>query len=88
MSNLTTAQRLSAYREELCAAGFSDHEAGQLVESAAPSLIEDVEVQADLDDTTPSIGEVRIHLRPEWDEGDLRRVVEHVQGTVEKAAQR
>ncbi|MFI6510118.1 hypothetical protein ACIBCT_21140 [Streptosporangium sp. NPDC050855] len=42
MTELTTAQRLATYREELRAAGFTHQEVRQLVEQAAPSLTEDV----------------------------------------------
>jgi hypothetical protein len=49
MSTLTTAQRLAAYREELREAGFNETEVSEFVENAAPSLVEDVVVLADLD---------------------------------------
>jgi hypothetical protein len=86
MADLTTAQRLAAYRDELQAAGFSPAEAAEIVQSAAPSLVEDVDVQADLDDTGAVIGEVRVRMVPHHNEDDLRQIAEHVHATVNKAA--
>lgn len=86
MPDLTTAQRLAAYREELREAGFNDTEVNRFVATAAPSLVEDLQVQADLDNGDLSVGEVRVRLTAQWDEDDLQRVVEHVQATVSQAA--
>jgi hypothetical protein len=44
--DLTTAQRLAAYRAELIVAGFEPVEAQRLVEKVAPSLIEDLDLKA------------------------------------------
>lgn len=79
MPGLTSAQRLAAYRDELTAAGFDDDTAGRIVEQAAPKLIEDVEIQADLDDTTPgAIGEVTVRFTPSIDREELSRVIGQV----------
>lgn len=86
MADLTSAQRLAAYREELLEAGFHEGQVYDLVQIAAPR-VEDVEVQADLDDRPP-LGEVRVRLVPHLEDGDLERVAERVQSTVEEAAQR
>lgn len=86
MADLTTAQRLAAYRTELLEAGFAESEVARFLETAAPSLIEDIEVQADLDDRPP-LGEVRVRMVPHLEEGDLERVAERVQRTVEDAAE-
>lgn len=86
MADMTTAKRLAAYRDELLAEGFHASEVAQFLESAAPSLAEDIEVQADLDDRTP-LGEVRVRIVPHLNDGDLERVAERVQRTVEEAAQ-
>lgn len=85
MADMTTAKRLAAYRDELLAEGFHPAEVARFLETAAPSLAEDIEVQADLDDRPP-LGEVRVRIVPHLEEGDLERVAERVQHTVEEAA--
>lgn len=87
MADLTTAQRLAAYRTELLEAGFAESEVARFLETAAPSLIEDIEVQADLDDEGPSIGSVTVRLAPHLDEDDLRRIVERVHTATRSAAE-
>lgn len=87
MADLTTAQRLAAYRDELREAGFGDDEIAWCLNAAAPSLIEDVEVQADLDDQGPTIGTVEVRLDPHLNEDDLRRIVERIEDATEAAAQ-
>ncbi len=49
MTDLTTAQRLAAYRSELIEAGFTEAEATEFVKNAAPGLVEDVRVKDDQD---------------------------------------
>lgn len=85
MADLTSAQRLAAYRDELRDAGFGEDQVAHLVGVAAPR-IEDVEVQADLDVEPTSIGEVRVRLKPHTDTEDLRRVADQVEATVRAAA--
>lgn len=88
MSDLTTAQRLAAYRDELKAAGFNEEQVAQFVAAVARPMMDDLVVQADLDsDDAPSIGEVRVHLMPLVDNDDLTRVVERVRKDVAAAAQ-
>lgn len=83
MSDLTSAQRLAAYRDELRDAGFSEDQVAYLVGIAAPHM-EDVEVQADLED--PPLGEVRVRLKAELDKDDIARLVERVQAYVNDAS--
>ncbi|OLT13018.1 hypothetical protein BJF79_03720 [Actinomadura sp. CNU-125] len=88
MKYLTTAQRLAAYRDELQEAGFDEPTTGDLINFAAPRNLDDVEVQADLDDTAESLGEVRVRMVPRLDEDDLKRVAERVHNTVDEAGRR
>lgn len=74
MPDLTSAQRLAAYRDELVEAGFDDAQVANLVGIAAPRT-DDIEVQADLDDATPPVGEVTVRLTPSIDPDALTRVV-------------
>lgn len=85
MADLTSAQRLAAYRAELLEAGFDAGQVDDLVQIAAPR-IEDVEVQADLDDDGPSIGTVNVRMDPHLDEDELRRIVERVHTATRSAA--
>ena len=55
-SNLTTARRLAAYRDELVGAGFSEKEARKFVRRLAPSEYLDLAVQADPDGGDPAVG--------------------------------
>jgi len=79
MTDMATAQRLSEYRNELVAAGFTSEYAYELVTTVAPGLIEDLVLAADIEDQTPPIGEVRVHLRPQLDEADIERVAQEIQ---------
>lgn len=88
MADLTTAQRLAVYRDELRAAGFGEAEVAEFVRSAAPGLVEDVEVQADLDDVGTPIGSVTVRMEPNVDEAEIRRIVERIQDATQSAAQR
>lgn len=77
MPDLTTAQRLSAYRDELLAAGFAARDTWELVQSAAPALYEDLTVQADLDDTD-SHAVVNVRMVAQVDRESLDQAVEKV----------
>ena len=88
MSDLTTAQRLAAYWCELRKEGFDEDTADAFVNSAAPTSLDDVEVQDDLDDPATSIGDVRVRMVPSLNEDDLHRVAERVRNTVGEAGQR
>jgi NAD(P)-dependent dehydrogenase (short-subunit alcohol dehydrogenase family) len=79
----TTAKRLAAYRDELVAAGFTSDQANEFVATAAPGLIEDLVVAADVEDENPPIGEVRIHLRPQINDEDVARVAQEIQRRAE-----
>jgi hypothetical protein len=83
---MTTAQRLAAYRNELIAAGFNPYEALSLVESAAPGLLDDVEVQADLDARPAPIAEVTVALAAKVDEKSLEHATEEISSAVRNAA--
>ena len=85
MTDLTSAQRLAAYRSELLEAGFDEGQVDDLVRLAAPR-VEDVEVQADLDDEGPSIGSVTIRMTPHLDEEELRRILERVHDVAQSEA--
>lgn len=85
MSDLTTAQRLAAYCRELREAGFDEPTVDAFVSSAAPTNLDDVEVQSDLDDPATALGEVRVRMVPSLNEDDLKRMVEHVRNTVGEA---
>lgn len=77
MPDFTTAQRLSAYYDELIEAGFNTESAGRMVLRAAPANLVDVEIQADLDDGLPAL-EVRVNLVPHLDPEEIRRLGEEV----------
>lgn len=74
---LTTAQRLSAYYDELKAAGFNTETASELTLRAAPTNLTDVEIQADLDEGLPALS-VRVNLVPHLDPEEIRRLGEEV----------
>lgn len=82
MPELTTAQRLAAYRDELNAAGFTPAETAHLVETAAPALIEDVQVQSDIDGT-PALT-VKVRLESHVDPDSLRLAVDQVEATLQR----
>lgn len=86
MPDLSTAQRLAAYRDELVAAGFSPSEAWRLVESAAPALLDDVEIQPDIDGRPMPIAEVSVALDAKVDEESLERVAEEIRSALQNAA--
>jgi hypothetical protein len=77
MPDLTTAQRLSAYYDELKAAGFNPDIASQLTLRAAPADLVDIEIQADLDEGIPSLS-MRVNLVPHLDPEEIRRLGEEV----------
>ena len=83
----TTAKRLAAYRDELREVGFTEIEVARFLETAAPSLIEDIEVKADLEGETHTIGAVTVRLSPHIDEDDLRRIVERIHTATRSAAE-
>lgn len=71
MSDLTTAQRLAAYRDELLAAGFNAREVWEIVEAATP-LFDDVTVEPDLDADISTATEATFFDKPvrlQWPEG-------------------
>lgn len=78
MPNLTTAQRLSAYHDELLQAGFNAATAGQMTVQAAPRCADDVELQSDLDEPTPKMGPVTVYMLPKVDEESLARTAEEI----------
>lgn len=77
MPDLTTAQRLSAYFDELIEAGFNVDTASEMTLRAAPADLVDVEIQADLDDGLPDLS-VRVNLVPHLDPEDIRKMGEEV----------
>lgn len=85
VADLTSAQRLAAYRDELRTAGFGEEQVAHLVGIAAPR-VEDIEIQADLDDPGEMIGEVKVRLKAELDKDDIARLVERVQAYVNDAS--
>ena len=84
MADLTTAQRLARYRDELVEEGFNATEVARFLETAAPSLIEDIEVQTDLDGM-PAVGNVTVRLKPELDPAEIEALVNEVRAAVERA---
>lgn len=77
MPDLTTAQRLSAYYEELVAAGFTTDAASEMTLRAAPTDMVDVEIKTDLDDGLPQLS-VKVNLVPHLDPEEIRRIGEEV----------
>lgn len=77
MPDLTTAQRLAAYRDELAAAGFSADLIGPWVVAVAPASLEDVTVAHDLDEVGP-IASVRINMVPRVDPESIRKIGEEL----------
>ena len=74
---LTTAQRLSAYYDELIEAGFNTDSASQMTLRAAPTDLVDVEIQADLEDAQPH-AVVHVRMVAEVDRESLDQAVEKV----------
>lgn len=85
MAELTTAQRLAAYRDELREVGFDEEQVRDMVQSAAP-LPDDLVIQADVDNEAPVIGEMVVRFAPRIDEGEIERAVKQAQATVAKVA--
>lgn len=82
MPDLTTAQRLSAYYDELIEAGFNTDTASEMTLLAAPADLVDVEIQADLDEGLPDLS-VRVKLVPQLDPEEIHRLGEEVAWRVE-----
>lgn len=82
MTELTTAQRLSAYHNELIAETFTEEVADEFLKAIVPRHIEDLIVKADIEDENPPIGVVHIHMRPQLDEEDIARAAQEVQRRV------
>lgn len=78
MPDLTTAQRLAAYRDELAAHGFNAHEAWEIVEAATP-LFDDLTVQADLDDTSEPRIPVTVDMVAHVDRESLDRARKEIE---------
>jgi hypothetical protein len=74
----TTAKRLSAYHDELAAAGFSDDIVAAFVSAIAPHHIEDLVIEADVEAEDQPVGEVRVHLRPQINDEDVARVADEI----------
>jgi hypothetical protein len=74
----TTAKRLSAYHDELIAAGFSDDVVAEFVTAIAPHHIEDLVIETDVEAQDQPIGEVRIHMRPQVNDEDVARMAEEI----------
>ncbi|MDH2424753.1 hypothetical protein [Sphaerisporangium sp. TRM90804] len=85
MPDLTTAQRLAAYREELLSDGFSDTQAWQLVERIAPSRYEDLEVASDLEESPAKMGAVTVYMLPKVDKDSLVKVAEEIRWSLQAA---
>lgn len=88
MADLTTAQRLAAYSTELADAGLDSELVEDIVRDAACAIhAADGEptVQADLDETSPTIGCVTIELKPKVDEDELHRTTAAVRDAVTRA---
>jgi hypothetical protein len=81
MPDLTTAQRLAAYRDELAALGFNTHEAWEIVNAATP-LFDDVTVQADLDDTSEPRIPVTVDMVAHVDRESLDRAREEIESSL------
>jgi hypothetical protein len=78
MTDLTTAQRLAAYADELKTAGLDGDLIQELVRNAGLAIhARDGEptVQADIDETSPAIGRVTIELRPHIDEDAIDKTM-------------
>ena len=90
MADLTTAQRLSAYADELTDAGLDSALVEDIVRDAARAIHEndgEPTVQADLDETNPVVGSVTIELKPQLNEASLERTVAAVHDTITQAQQ-
>ncbi|MGW5737004.1 MULTISPECIES: hypothetical protein [Streptomyces] len=83
MADLTTAQRLAAYREELTNAGFPTELKDDLVRDAAQHLHREDDgptVTADLkDDETPCAGVTHVRLVPHLDREAMAQVLHDMQ---------
>ncbi|HEY9370057.1 hypothetical protein [Streptomyces sp.] len=84
MPDLTTAQRLAAYRDELLAKGFNAREAWEIVEAATP-LFDDVTVQHDIDNTTP-VATVLVNMAASVDMDSLEQAANKVERFVQSAS--
>jgi hypothetical protein len=73
MTDLTTAQRLAAYRDELKAEGFSADLIGPWIGAAAPTCIDEVTVRRDLDGTSP-VATLKIDMVPQVNPESIRRL--------------
>lgn len=83
MAELTTAQRLAAYRDELTAEGFEPGITLELVREAAQHLHRDDDgptVRADLEaDQTPCAGVTHVRLVPHLDREAMADVLKDMQ---------
>ncbi|MFB4294798.1 hypothetical protein ACBI99_44715 [Nonomuraea sp. ATR24] len=83
MPELTTAQRLAAYRDELLEAKFFPADVVHLVAAAAPSLVEDIQLAADIEDA-PALT-VRVRLESHVDPESLGRAVDQAKAMLQQS---
>jgi hypothetical protein len=75
----TTAQRLSAYYDELVAAGFNAQATSEIIQKAAPADLVDVDLQADLEDKPLTVGGVVVDIVTRIDPESLARVRDEIE---------
>lgn len=85
MSDLTTAQRLAAYRDELIEAGFADAPAFGMVRRVAPRSLDDVELRSDQDDPPFKVGPVTVYMLAKVDEESIAKAAEEIKWALQGA---
>jgi hypothetical protein len=90
MTELTTAQRLATYREELTTAGIPTELTDDLVRDAASHLHREDDgptLTADLEDAnTPCVGVTHVRLVPHLDQAAMAQVLHDMQERAHRAA--
>jgi hypothetical protein len=83
LPEITTAQRLAAYRDELLNAGFTPAQTWELLVRVAPDQHDDIKIQDDLTDPQRPAAELHLRLTFTADEESLA----HIANTLRARAQ-